>query len=58
MVGCKPESFLAAQSELGRAWFDRAASNFVTIGMLMLNTQEAVMAPIRQTVAVNAERLA
>lgn len=53
----KPTSMMEAQGEFGRAWFGRAASNFITIGMLMLNAQDAAMAPIRQTVAANAERL-
>jgi len=58
MVGCaKPASLLEAQGKFSRAWLGRAGSNFIAIGMLMLNAQDAVMAPIRQTVAVNAERL-
>jgi O-methyltransferase involved in polyketide biosynthesis len=57
-VGCaSPAAFMETQGKFARAWFGRAISNFIAIGMLMLNAQDAVMAPIRQTVAVNAERL-
>jgi hypothetical protein len=58
MVGSSsPAAFMDAQGEFARAWFGRAASNFIAIGMLVLKSQDAVMAPIWQTVAVNAERL-
>jgi O-methyltransferase involved in polyketide biosynthesis len=58
MVGCSsPAAIMEAQGKSARAWFDRTTSNFISVSMLMLNAHAAVMAPIRQTVAVNAERL-
>jgi Phasin protein len=58
MIGCtSPAAFLEAQGKFARAWFDRATSNCIAIGMMTLNAQDAVIAPIRQTVAVNVERL-
>jgi O-methyltransferase involved in polyketide biosynthesis len=58
IVGCSsPAAFMQAQGNFVCAWFDRAASNFIAMGMIVLDVQDAVMAPIRQTVAVNAERL-
>jgi O-methyltransferase involved in polyketide biosynthesis len=52
-----PLALAKAQGRFALAWFDRAASNFFAIGMLALDAQDAVMAPIRQTVTANAERL-
>jgi hypothetical protein len=58
MVGCSsPAAFMQAQGNFACAWCDRAASNFIAMGMFVLDAQDAVIAPIRQTVAVNAERL-
>ncbi len=58
MTGCSsPAAVAEVQGRFARAWFDRAASNFIAIGMLALGAQDAVMAPIRQTVVANAERL-
>jgi hypothetical protein len=58
MIGCSsPTAFIEAQSKFARAWFDRTTSNFIAAGMLSLKGQDAVMAPIRQTVAANADRL-
>jgi hypothetical protein len=37
--------------------FDRAAANLIAMSMLALRAQDAVMAPIRETVEANAERL-
>jgi hypothetical protein len=42
---------------LALAWFDRATSTIFAMGLLALGVQDSAMAPIRQTVAANAERL-
>jgi O-methyltransferase involved in polyketide biosynthesis len=58
MVGCSsPFTLAEAQSRFARAWFSRAASSFIALGALALASQAATMAPIRQTVVANAERL-
>jgi hypothetical protein len=58
MTGCfGPAAWAEAQSQFARAWLNRLTSNFNTLGMLLLTTQAAAMAPIRQTVVANAERL-
>jgi hypothetical protein len=50
MVSCaSPTALIEAQGKFARAWFSRAAPNFIAIDMLVLNFQDAVMAPIRQT---------
>ena len=54
---CSPAAWAEAQSRFARARLSRAASSLTTMGMLMLNAQAATMAPIRRTVAANAERL-
>jgi hypothetical protein len=59
MAGCSSPAALAeAQGRFALAWFERAASTFIAMGMLALNAQDAAMAPIRQTVTANVERLA
>ncbi len=58
MTGCSSPTALAeAQTRFARAWFGRATSSFITMGMQVLASQAAAMAPIRQTVVANAERL-
>jgi hypothetical protein len=58
MVGCSnPAGLAAAQSRFALAWFDRATSTIIAMGLLALSAQDAAMAPLRQTVAANAERL-
>jgi len=58
MAGCSsPAALAAAQGRFALAWFGRAASNFIAMGMLALSAQDAAMAPIRETVGANAERL-
>jgi hypothetical protein len=52
-----PLAWAGAQSRFARAWLRRATSSLNTMGMLMLTAQAAAMAPIRQTVDANAERL-
>jgi O-methyltransferase involved in polyketide biosynthesis len=56
--GCfSPLAWAEAQSRFARAWLSRATLSFNTMGMLVLTAQAAAMAPIRQTVVANAERL-
>jgi hypothetical protein len=58
MAGCATPAALAeAQGTFAFGWMDRVAANFIAMGMLALGAQEAVMVPIRQTVAANAQRL-
>jgi O-methyltransferase involved in polyketide biosynthesis len=52
-----PMALGEAQAGFARAWFERVASRSVALGMLALKAQAAAMAPIRQTVAANVERL-
>jgi O-methyltransferase involved in polyketide biosynthesis len=57
-AGCAtPAALAAAQHGFMVAWFERAAANFVAMGMLTLNAQEAAMAPIHAQVAENVGRL-
>jgi hypothetical protein len=58
MTGCaSPAALAEEQGRFVRAWFSRSTSSFLTMGMLALNAQAAAMAPIRQAVVANAERL-
>ncbi len=58
MTDCSgPAALAEAQSRFARAWFSRAASSFIALGALALASQAAIMAPVRQTVVANAERL-
>jgi O-methyltransferase involved in polyketide biosynthesis len=58
MAGCSsPAGLAVAQSRFALAWYDRAASTIIAMGLLALRAQDATMAPLRQTVAANAERL-
>jgi O-methyltransferase involved in polyketide biosynthesis len=58
MTGCSsPAAWAEAQSRFARAWLSRATLSFNTMGILALTAQAAAMAPIRQTVVANAERL-
>jgi O-methyltransferase involved in polyketide biosynthesis len=58
MTGCSsPVALVQAQSRFALEWFNRAASDFIAMGMLALGAQEAAMLPIQQTVFANAERL-
>jgi hypothetical protein len=43
--------------QVALAWLDRAASNFIAMGMLALSAQTTATAPILKTVVANAERL-
>jgi hypothetical protein len=58
MAGCSnPVALVQAQGRFALDWFNRAASDFIAMGMLALGAQEAAMLPIQQTVFANAERL-
>jgi O-methyltransferase involved in polyketide biosynthesis len=58
MIGCSSPAALAeAQANMALAWFERAASSFLGLSMLALDAHDAALAPIRQTVVANAERL-
>jgi O-methyltransferase involved in polyketide biosynthesis len=58
MASCpNPASLAQAQNTFVRSWCDRVTTNFIKMGMLALSAQEAAMAPIRQTIAANSERL-
>jgi O-methyltransferase involved in polyketide biosynthesis len=52
-----PAAMAETQSRFALAWFERAASNFFSLGILALGAQQAAMVPLQQTVAANAERL-
>jgi hypothetical protein len=53
-----PLAMAATQSRFALDWFNRAATNLFAMGLLALGAQEAAMAPIQQTIAANADRLA
>jgi len=58
MTGCSSPAALAdAQGRFARAWLARATSNWIAMGIWAFGAQAAAMAPIRQTVVANAERL-
>ena len=58
MTGCfSPAALAEAQSRFARAWFTRATSRWIAMGNRVFEAQAAAMAPIRQTVVANAERL-
>jgi hypothetical protein len=58
MVTCtNPAALVEAQSKFAIEWLDRVAANAIAMGMLALRAHDAAMAPIRDTVAANAERL-
>jgi O-methyltransferase involved in polyketide biosynthesis len=58
MTGCSsPAAWAEAQSRLARAWLSRTTSSLNMMGMLVLTAQAAAMAPIRETVVANVERL-
>jgi O-methyltransferase involved in polyketide biosynthesis len=58
MSGCfSPVALAGAQSRFARAWFARATSSWIAMGIRAFEAQSAAMAPIRQAVIANAERL-
>jgi O-methyltransferase involved in polyketide biosynthesis len=52
-----PVALAEAQSKFARAWFARATSRWIAMGIRAIEAHAAAMAPIRQTVVANAERL-
>ncbi len=59
MTGCRSPAALAeAQESFARAWLGRLSARWMTLGLRAFEAQSAAMAPIRQTVVANAERLA
>ncbi len=58
MTTCtNPAALLEAQGRFARAWFGRATSRWIAMGLRACEAQSAAMAPIRQTVVANADRL-
>jgi O-methyltransferase involved in polyketide biosynthesis len=58
MTGCfTPAALAAAQGRFAREWFARATAGWIAMGIRTFEAQSASMAPIRQTVVANAERL-
>ncbi len=58
MAACSnPAALMEAHGRFARAWFGRATSRWVAMGLGAFEAQSAAMAPIRQTVVANAERL-
>jgi O-methyltransferase involved in polyketide biosynthesis len=54
---CSPAALAGAQSKFARAWFTRASLSWFAMGIHALEAQAAAMAPIRQMVTANAQRL-
>ncbi|HBK04286.1 MAG TPA: hypothetical protein DDZ81_00295 [Acetobacteraceae bacterium] len=52
-----PLSVMEAQGRFARAWFDRASSNFMALGMMALKAQADALSPLQNAVAANTERL-
>jgi len=58
MTGCcSPAALAQAQSRFAHAWLARATTGWIAMGIWAFAAQSAAMAPIRQTVVANAERL-
>ena len=58
MASCAtPVALAQAQMRFAIAWVDRATANFFALGTLALKSQDAVMAPLRDAVAINGQRL-
>jgi hypothetical protein len=58
MSGCySPVALAGAQGRFARAWFARASLSWIAMGIQAFEAQAAAMAPIRQAVIANAERL-
>jgi O-methyltransferase involved in polyketide biosynthesis len=53
-----PADLAIAQGKFASAWMSRATSRFIEMGMFAMSAQAAALAPIRQTVVENSERLA
>ncbi len=58
LAGCRTPACLATvQTRFARAWFERTAANFLSLGMFALTAQAAALTPIHATVVANAARL-
>jgi hypothetical protein len=58
MAACSnPMALAEAQSKFAMSLLDRAAANIIAMSMLALRAHDAAMAPIRETVEANVERL-
>jgi hypothetical protein len=53
-----PVDLAAAQGRFAYGWMGRATSRFIAMGAFAMSAQAAALAPIRQTVVENSERLA
>jgi len=53
-----PADLAIAQGTFAYAWMGRATSRFIEMGRFAMNAQAAALAPIRQTVVENSQRLA
>jgi O-methyltransferase involved in polyketide biosynthesis len=53
-----PADLAMAQGRFAYGWMSRATSRFIEMGLLAMSAQAAALAPIRQTVVENSERLA
>jgi O-methyltransferase involved in polyketide biosynthesis len=53
-----PADLAIAQGTFASAWMGRATSRFIEMGMFAMSAQAAALAPIRETVVQNSERLA
>jgi O-methyltransferase involved in polyketide biosynthesis len=53
-----PVAMAQAQGQFALSWFNRATTNFFAMSMMAFGAHEAAMAPIRQTIAANTQRLA
>jgi hypothetical protein len=53
-----PADLAMAQGRYASAWMGRAASRLIAMGLFTMGAQAAALAPIRQTVVENSERLA
>jgi hypothetical protein len=52
-----PIAMVTSPGLMALDWFNRAAANFFTMGLLALGAHEAALVPIQQTIASNAARL-
>jgi O-methyltransferase involved in polyketide biosynthesis len=52
-----PVAMVETQRRFAATWCEKAASNFMAMGVLALDAQAAAIAPFQQTIAANTERL-
>ncbi len=53
-----PADLAIAQGKFASEWMGRATSRFIDMGLFAMSAQAAALAPIRETVVQNSERLA